>query len=102
MRQDEYNQLFGYMLISRPREVVVSVACYSFSRSVRLRGFFKSVEDDYFKREITPWTLKMVLIKIQAQPSTIFFFANFFIVLIDMNESPLSSFSRVKIIFFAN
>ena len=43
----------GFMLINPSREVVVSLACYSYSKSVRL-GEFKSVENDYLNGDVTP------------------------------------------------
>ena len=51
--QNEYNYFFGYMLIHPSLDVVVSLACYSYSKSVRLGGF-KSVENDYLNVDVTP------------------------------------------------
>ena len=43
--KNEYNHVIGYMSINSSRDVVISLACYSYSKSVRL-GKVKSVEND--------------------------------------------------------
>ena len=61
--------MFGYMymLINPSRDVVASLACYSYSKSVRLGGF-KSVWNDYLNGDVTP----RIFLKIRAQASTCF------------------------------
>ena len=50
---DWIQYFFGYMLISLPRYVVVSLFRDSYFKSIRLGGF-KSVENDYLNGDVTP------------------------------------------------
>ena len=49
--QNEYDNFFCYMLINPTCDVVVSLACYSYSKSAIL-GWFKSVENDYLNGDV--------------------------------------------------
>ena len=60
------------MFISPSRDVVVSLFCDSYSKSVRLEGF-KSVENDYLNGDFTPRIFfESFRIRIRAQASIIF------------------------------
>ena len=78
--QNEYNHYFGYMLLNPSRDVDVSLARYSYAKSVRL-GRFKSVENDPAVTSQWRYTIDIegthgfffiFRIKIQPQASTIF------------------------------
>ena len=66
--QDEYNHFFDYISINPPRDVVVSVAWHSYSRSVRLGGF-KYMKA--FNGNVTSRSFEIFRIEIRAKPSTI-------------------------------
>ena len=93
----QWDRLFGCMLINPSRDVVASLACYSYSKSVRLGGF-KSVENDYLNGDVTPRIFEIFRIKIRAQAST-FFSLRIFLYYIDIhivhekeNCTPLRSY----------
>ena len=45
--------MFAYTIINPSSDVVASLACNSYSKSVRLGGF-KSVKNDYLNGDVTP------------------------------------------------
>ena len=59
------------MLINPSRDVVVSLACYLYSKLVIL-GQFKSMENDYLKRDVTSMIFENFRIKIRAQANLFF------------------------------
>ena len=71
LRQNEYNHFSGYRSINQSRDVVVSLACYSYSKLVKL-GEFKSVKNDYLNGDVTLWIFWnwIFRIKIRAEAST--------------------------------
>ena len=69
-------QYFGYMLISPSRDVVVSLFCDSYYKSVRLGGF-KFVENHYLNGGVTPRILKKIQNENTNASEYIFLLTNF-------------------------
>mgnify|MGYP003692024949 CR=1 FL=1 len=55
----QWDRMFGYMLINQSRDVIASLACYSYFKLVRLGGF-KSVENDYLNGDVPDFTVLLV------------------------------------------
>ena len=74
----QWDRMFGYMLINTSRDVVASLACYSYSKSVRSEGSSPcrmTISTDFFE---------IFIIKIRAQAST-FFSLRIFLYYIDIH-----------------